>query len=327
MRRLRSKTRLAGHAVAALAAAILWTAGTDAAAQFPERDITFIVPDPPGGGFDTYVRVIAPFLERALSQKVNVIPTNIAGAAGTKGATAIFRAKPDGYTIGIFNMPGILVQQMLGHASGFDLYKISWIASFGSDPYMLSVPARSPYRSIAALKAIGRPVKITTTGPGSTSYVAMHIAASLLGLAIEPLTGYRGSYDYVLGAIRGDGDATVTALPVLRKYLSAGDIRLLVAFEQHASAPAADDASSLGIPELAAIKVERLIGGPPGMPAEIVKLLSDALTKAMRDPETARQAAAADIAFVPQDAGAAREILYNQAKFLDRFRSLLGAAE
>lgn len=315
-----------GRLVAALAA-IFFCAAAHAAARYPERDISFVVPDPPGGGFDTYVRVIAPFLERALPQKVNVIPTNIAGAAGTKGATAVFRAKPDGYTIGIFNMPGILVQQLQGHASGFDLYKMSWLASFGADPYMLSVPATSPYHALAELRAIGRPIKITTTGPGSTSYVAMHIAAALLGLSIEPLTGYRGSYDYVLGAIRGDGDATVTALPVLRKYLSAGDIRLLVAFEQHAPAPATDDATSLGIPDLAEIKVERLVGGPPGMPLEIVQILSEALTAAMRNPEIAKSAAAADIAYTPEDGGAAKEILYSQAKFLDRFRSLLGTAE
>ena len=56
-----------------------------AAAGFPERDITFIIPNQVGGGFDAYVRAIAPVMEKYLPNKVNVLPLNVPAGGGAKG--------------------------------------------------------------------------------------------------------------------------------------------------------------------------------------------------------------------------------------------------
>ena len=76
------------------------------AAGFPERDITFIIPNQVGGGFDAYVRAIAPVMEKYLPNKVNVVPLNVPAGGGAKGVNQLYRARPDGYTIGILNVPG-----------------------------------------------------------------------------------------------------------------------------------------------------------------------------------------------------------------------------
>lgn len=106
------------------------------AADFPAKNIEFVIPVSPGGGFDTYVRAVSPVMEKHLPQSVNVVPTNVPAAGGARGAAQVFRAKPDGYTIGIFNIPGILVPQLRGDSSvQYDLTKLTWLGSFGSDEY------------------------------------------------------------------------------------------------------------------------------------------------------------------------------------------------
>src|SRR6266480_5361867 len=70
-----------------------------AAGGFPARNIQFIIPYAPGGGFDVYVRVIAPVMEKYLPKKVSIVPVNVAGGGGAKGIGQLYRARPDGYTL------------------------------------------------------------------------------------------------------------------------------------------------------------------------------------------------------------------------------------
>ncbi|MDP4925060.1 MAG: tripartite tricarboxylate transporter substrate-binding protein, partial [Alphaproteobacteria bacterium] len=83
------------------AAVILFGVGT-ATADWPEKPIKFVVPYSTGGGFDVYVRAVAPEMEKILG--VPVVPENIPGAGGQKGAATVYKSEPDGYTIGIFNV-------------------------------------------------------------------------------------------------------------------------------------------------------------------------------------------------------------------------------
>ncbi len=90
--------------------------GAAGAGGVPGKTDHFVVRYSPGGGFDAYARAIAPELEKALG--VEVVVENIPGAGGQKGAATIYRADPDGYTIGIWNIPGLTVPQLLGKANG-----------------------------------------------------------------------------------------------------------------------------------------------------------------------------------------------------------------
>ena len=119
-----------------------------AAAQYPERDIEIVVPFNAGGGFDSYVRALAPYLERHLPGDVRVIPRNVAGAGGRRGTTEVYRARPDGYTIGAFNLPGVLIPQLQQQRVGYDLSEVTWLA----DVERRSVRAR---RRVGIAAAIG----------------------------------------------------------------------------------------------------------------------------------------------------------------------------
>ena len=297
------------------------------AAAFPEKDISFIIPYSAGGGFDIYVRAIAPAMEKYLPAKVNIVPVNVPAGGGSRGATQLYRAKPDGYTIAIFNIPGMFVLQQEGDAT-YDLAKVTWLGSMGRDDYGIAVAANSPIKSVADLQALSktRPVKFTATGPEGTAYAATLIGTKLLGIKTQLITGYKGSNDYVVGAIRGDGDAVVTALPLLRRMAAGDTLKIIATFEKKSSIAGAADATSLGAPELSEIVLERLIGAPPSLPADIKATLSVALTKAMADPDVAAWAKKADIALQPHSPDEAAKILADQQRFYDKWKSVLSAS-
>ena len=102
------------------------------ASNFPFKPIRFIIPYAPGGGFDVYVRMIAPVMEQFLPKKVSIIPLNVSGGGGARGVIQLYRARPDGYTLGIFNIPGVFIlQQQQGGESAYDLAKFTWIGAMG----------------------------------------------------------------------------------------------------------------------------------------------------------------------------------------------------
>lgn len=315
-----------GLAAPALASSVL--AGARRAwAAFPDKDVAFIIPDSAGGGFDSYVRALAPAIERALPGKVNVVPTNVPGAGGARAASELYRAKPDGTAIAIFNVPGIYVQRERAPAN-FDLAKFSWLGRVGQDRYALAVAETSPIKSVADLQALSktRAVKFTSTGPAGTAYSATLIATNLLGIKAQLITGYKGSIDYVIGAIRGDGDAVINTLPLMRRLAAGRTLRIIATFETHSSVEGAQDATALAQPELAQITLDRLVAAPPGLPADIKAILADALAKAMKDPDVLAWAKTADAnlsAATPDEAAA---ILRDQANFMQKWQKYLGAS-
>jgi tripartite-type tricarboxylate transporter receptor subunit TctC len=109
----------------------------------------FIIPYAPGGGFDSYVRFISPVMEHALPRAVSIVPMNVTAGSGARGITQLYRSKPDGYTIGIFDVPGMFIQQAVQGNGAYDLSKFAWIGCMGEgERYLIGVGANSPLKDI-----------------------------------------------------------------------------------------------------------------------------------------------------------------------------------
>ncbi|MGK0297814.1 MAG: tripartite-type tricarboxylate transporter receptor subunit TctC [Gammaproteobacteria bacterium] len=291
--------------------------------SFPNRDIEIVIPYAAGGGFDTYVRALAPHMEKYLEGDFNILPINVPGAGGRRGASEVYRANPDGYTIGIFNLPGVLLPQLQGVKVNYDLADVSWLSTLSIDAYAVIVKGDSTINSIQDFKTLGRPVVYGATGPSSTSYIATTIVSEALKIPYEVITGYKGSSEYILGVIRGDVDATFANLSTVQSYIESGDVKMVALIGDESDDPAINDASDLGIPELGNIKVVRMVGGPPGLPDDIKKTLEQAILSALADPEFKTWLEATGNDVYPAGASATAQSVGELSAFYDKFKEFV----
>lgn len=299
-----------------------------APANYPARNIQFVIPYAPGGGFDVYVRLVTPVMEKYLPRKVSIVPMNIASGAGSRGVSQLYRSRPDGYTIGILNIPGMFILQQQQGTGAYDLDKFTWIGAMGEgEPYLISVGMNSPLKNFDDLKALSarRPVKLSVTGPEGTAYAATLIGSQMMGLRTQLITGYKGSVDYIVAAIRGDSDAVIAALPSTMRFMKGGQLRPLASFETKSTVPGIPDATSLNLPDLDKIAVERLVAGPPGMPADLRDVLSDVLAKAVSDPFVTKWAQENYVVMKPKNPQQTVATLNEQRNFFDKWKKYLAA--
>jgi tripartite-type tricarboxylate transporter receptor subunit TctC len=311
----------------AASAAVL--AGCTGRAGASSGDVTFIIPVGPGGGGDIYARLIGAAMEKQLPAGTHVVPFNVAAGGGGKGIRQLYRARPDGRTIGMLSLPSLFVLQ---HLRGIkdDFTRFSWLCNITKgEPYGLAVRHDSPLSSIDDLLALSRKraVTLTASGPEGVAYFVTIIASRLLGLRIRLITGYRNSSDYVTGLIRGDADLVVAGISVIRRMSQGNTLRLLASFEEHSSTPGVPDATTLGLPELAELTALRVIAGPPGLPRDIQTRLSEMLLAALQTPSVIAFAARNGDTLDPLAADATQELVLSQQRFFNRWRSVLDAHE
>lgn len=297
-----------------------------AAPAFPARNIQFIIPYAPGGGFDSYVRFVSPVMESYLPHRVSIVPINVTAASGSRAIAQLYRAKPDGYTLGIFDVPGMFIQQAVQGNTGYELSKFAWIGCMGEgERYLVGVGQNSPLKSFADLQALSRqrPVKFAVTGMEGTATAACIIGTELLGIRRQLITGYKGSADYIVAAIRGDSDAVISATATMLRYAKGGQLRILASFETKTSIPGIPDATALGKPELNDISVERPVAAPPGTPAQLQIILADALAKAENDPKVVAWAKENDIIMRSKTPAETAALIARQRAFFERWRKYL----
>jgi tripartite-type tricarboxylate transporter receptor subunit TctC len=305
-----------------IAAAASWTA--PAAAEWPQDEaIKFVIPYSPGGGFDTYVRTLAPALEKELGEGAQVVPENVPGAGGNKGSALVVRAEPDGYTIGIFNIPGLTVAQLRGDELSFDPSSITWLANLGTDRYGIAVAGDSELQTIEDFCNLGRPAKLSQTGPTSSGYVTAKIAFEIMECPYEIITGYQGSSEAFVAVMRGEVDGSVRPIGSTMKYIESGDMRMVMTFEEESSLEGVQSAVDAGHPEVARLGLERMVGGPPGMPEDVVERLSQAIVNAAQSPEVQEWAKSTNNALDPVGAPEATQLNSDLSEYYARYREHL----
>ncbi|MBX6373748.1 MAG: tripartite tricarboxylate transporter substrate binding protein [Acetobacteraceae bacterium] len=152
---------------AALAAGLstLATPAITQTVRFPARPIEIVVGFVPGGGTDLDARAYASLLEKRLGGTVVVV--NRPGAGGEVALGQVARARPDGYTLGTTNMPGLLTIPIERQAQ-FKLDDFAPIGNLVTDPSAISCHEDSPWRSLGDVieEAKRRPDTITYASPG-----------------------------------------------------------------------------------------------------------------------------------------------------------------
>src|SRR5215471_3166137 len=148
-------------AVAVFSSSTAFAAAT--ADYFKGKTITYIVATSPGGGYDTYGRLISRYLQMHLPGS-RILVKNVPGAGNIIGANTIYAAKADGLTIGMFNT-GLIYDQLIKRQGVlFDLSKFSWIGKAADDTRALMVSNSSGFKNIDDIIKAKAPIKFATSG-------------------------------------------------------------------------------------------------------------------------------------------------------------------
>lgn len=306
-----------------LAAAAVMASGP-ALADYPQDGrITFVIPYNPGGGFDTIVRSFAPALEEAMG--TTVVPENIPGASGTRGGQAVHRADPDGYTIGIYNIPGLTVSEATDRDIGFSLGEVSWIANLATEQYAIAVKADSPIQTIDDLCNLGRPAKLSDTGLDSTSSITSVISFNIMDCPLTNVTGYGGSNDTMIAVIRGEVDASLKPIASLSKYTEggSGDLRLILTYTDKEVVPGVPTVADIGHPELAKFTINRVVGGPPGLSEDVIAKLEEGFRKAIESESVMGWANSSGVILDFKGAAETKAMMDDLSTFYVQYKGLL----
>ena len=120
---------------AALISALISVSGA-ALAEYPEKPITLIVGFSAGGGTDVMARNVAPFVEKYLGNDASIVVKNMPGASGQIGITEVAHSDADGYTIGTYNLPGMMART-LDRDAKYTADSFTFLANIVSDPNVI----------------------------------------------------------------------------------------------------------------------------------------------------------------------------------------------
>jgi len=335
-------------AFALLAAAIvLALAGSrplEAQSFFAGKTVRIVVGLAPGGGFDTYARLLARHLGRHIPGNPAIIVENMTGAGGLISANHVYRvARPDGLSLA--HVPGtLLLGQVLGQPGiEFDARKFEYIGATVKEEVVCSMTRASGITSVEQWMAAKTPVKIGAVAPGAPTDNSPRILKAALGLPIQVVTGYKGTAEIRLAAEGGEVAGACWAWESMRatwrRALEAGDAIPLV---QVTSKPLADlPKVPLAISLAKTDEARRLIQvgiqdgsaysrpfiAPPGTPKDRVQVLRKAFVAALSDPALRAEADRAQLTLDPVSGEELERLVAGlfslDPPFVDKLKSIL----
>ena len=272
----------------AFGALVLATAALGAAAQtYPSRDITLIVPYLPGGSTDPIARAYGAGLAKLLPATVNI--ENKPGGAATLGVSAVVRAKPDGYTIGLGTYSALAYQPLVNTKLPYkDAGDYESIVKLVQLPAVLSVQADAPWKTFEEFieDARRRPgkIRVSVSGRRESSDLAVQQLnkAANIRLVSVPFTG--GGGESLVALLGGRVEATVGFGPGALGHVQAGRIRPLAVFMKGQYPLFPDATSVVDAGYDASLQAVYTIIAPKGLPGPVrEKLVAASLATARSD--------------------------------------------
>jgi tripartite-type tricarboxylate transporter receptor subunit TctC len=310
------RIRFLGLITAAVAATAFASGAAQAQSFYDGKTVRIVVGLAPGGGFDTYARLIGRHLGNHIPGKPTVIVDNMPGAGSLVMANWLYKvAKPDGLTIGHFDGALILGQAIGRPGIEFDAQKFEYLGAAAKEDVVCSISKASGITTIEQWRAAKTPVKFGALTPGATPNNAPETLKAALGLPIQVVSGYKGTSGIRLGVESGEVAGACWSWQSMRvtwrKALEAGEVVPVIQivakpFSDLPNVPLAinlattDEARQLiraGVQNSGAFA--RPLAVPPGTPADRVEMLRKALADTLKDPAFVAEADKANLAIDP----------------------------
>jgi len=286
---------------------------------FEGKTVRLVVGFAPGGGFDTYARVISRHMGRHIPGNPTIVVENMTGAGSLISANHLYRvAKPDGLTIGHFNGALFLGQALGQPGIEFDARKFELIGAPIKEDSVCALTRASGVTSVEKWMASKTPVKLGGAAPGGTPDANARILKAALGLPIQLVSGYKGTAEIRLAASSGEVSGACWSWESMRStWRSALDSGEVIAVLQTSARPfpdltgvplalnlaKTDEARQLikvGIQNAAAFA--RPLALPPGTPKDRVLTLRKAFQGTLKDAAFLAEAEKAKLTLEPATA-------------------------
>ncbi len=249
--------------------------GPAVAQDYPERAIDFIVPFNPGGGADASQRTFNKYAEPIVGQPLVIV--NKPGAGGTAGWAEMVRAEPDGYTLAIVTPPFNVIPALARpQQTGFTLDQFTYLCIYAVVPDVLLVREDSEYETLDDLiqYATANPgrIKAANTGTLGADFMTTLLIEKATGMEFTQIP-FTGGAEALQGTLAGTTDAMVASS--LFAVAQQGTLRTLAiaAPERDPNIPDVPTFGELGYDVVS--ERYRVLGGPPGLPQEIVDYWAD----------------------------------------------------
>ncbi|MPZ89734.1 MAG: hypothetical protein GEU81_17095 [Nitriliruptorales bacterium] len=265
--------------------------GADVAADcsvFEGETITLIVPFSPGGGYDSYSRMLAPYLGEELGAQV--IVENEDGAGGLLAINNLITVEPDGTRIAIMNAVGV-GGGAIAESEGvqFELDDLSYIGRVGASSHIFATGTDSSHETFDDVLASDE-FTFGSAGPGAADFVNANLLIEMFDLNARIVTGFEGSEENELAVTRGDVDAMTGDFDSRLPAIENGDHRplLLLGTEPDDAIPDTpaileleldEEQEALATALIDLLEFGRPIVGPPGMEEDRLTCLRDALQR------------------------------------------------
>lgn len=254
---------------------------------YPTKPVTIYVNYSAGGNTDLNYRQLANVAEKYLGQTITI--QNVTGGGGTVGLADLSKAKPDGYTLGNVSLAPLTVSPHKQNVS-YEPDSFTYLGGWGKQVYGLVVSKDSPYETLEEF------IEGAKENPGSFSF-SDPAPGGLNGLAIELLDREEDNIpNFKSVPYEGGGEATAAVLgnhvdftsnnpaPMI-SGLESGELRLLASLSDSRidAAPDVPTVRELGYD----FDVTSWfgLGGPSGLPDEVIEKWTEVLEQTVNDPE------------------------------------------
>ena len=265
----------------------VFVATNDAVAQkWPDKTVRIVLPFSPGGGGDTFARMVAGRLSETLSQQFVV--ENRPGAGSTLGTEHVAKAAPDGYTFLMTSASFVFTPGLYSKLRFDPVNDFTRVSQVASVPFVIAVLPSLPVKDLRDLvaRAQSKPggVLYASAGPGS----AMHLAGALFGMVTQSqLTHvpYKGGGATVVAVMGGEATVAFYTIETVLPHIRANRMRALAVStrDRAVALPDVPTAIEMGYKDYEVVGWFGMMA-PAGTPPAIVEELSAEVAKAMASP-------------------------------------------
>ena len=270
---------------------LLFCATTTSAQEWPAKAVRIIVPFPPGGSADLLPRIVGEKLAEQWRQPVVI--ENRPGAGGNIGATAVFQAEPDGYTLLAAPPPPLVINRLIYPKLGYDSTQFVPMTVIAAIPNVLLVHPKVTASSVTELIAYAKqnPTKLNyaSQGSGTTSHLTAELFKSMAGGLQVTHVPYKGTAPALADLLGGQVDLMFDNLGVSLPHVKSGKLKALAV---------ASSKRFRGLPDVPAL-AETLPGfeavawfgvvGPPKTPAAIAEKIAAGVAESLKNPDVLRR--------------------------------------